>query len=168
MTGLAPAVAPAIAPELAKQLEQLKDIHLPPGVSWWPLAPGWWLLAGVMVAAALAVVGTNYIRRRTVRYRALGELNELRSDKGLNVVMAAERIAILLKRIVVQRNETKSLGVEHGQNWIDRLTQNPGGMPTEVARFLTLAPYANADLIENSPDRSAVFTAAACWIRRNA
>jgi Domain of unknown function (DUF4381) len=160
--------APAIAPELAKQLEQLKDIHLPPGISWWPLAPGWWLLAGLVIAAALAVVTINYIRRRTIRYRALNELNDLRRDESIAAATAAERIAILLKRIVVQRNETKSLGVEHGHRWIDRLTQQPGGMPADVARFLALAPYAHAELIANSPDRSTLFTAADRWIRRNA
>lgn len=160
--------APTLAPELAKQLEQLKDIHLPPGISWWPPAPGWWALAGAVVVAALAVVAINYLRRRTIRYRALNELNDLRRDESLGVVTAAERVAVLLKRIVLQRHDTKSLGVEHGQSWVDRLTQQPGGMPTEIAGFLALAPYAHGDLIANSPDRSALFTAADRWIRRNA
>jgi hypothetical protein len=153
--------APALVPELAKQLEQLKDIHLPPGISWWPPAPGWWVLAGVVVVAALAAVGFNYVRRRTVRYRALNELNNLRRDESLGAVTAAERIAVLLKRIVLQRSTTKSIGVEHGRRWVERLTQ-------EIARFLALAPYAHAELIDGSPDRSALFTAADRWIRRNA
>lgn len=33
---------------------QLRDIHLPPSPSWWPLAPGWWcLMAVVIVVVAL-------------------------------------------------------------------------------------------------------------------
>jgi hypothetical protein len=160
--------APALAPELAKQLEQLRDIHLPPGIFWWPPAPGWWVLAGVVVVAALAAVGINYVRRRTVRYRALNELNDLRRDESLGAVTAAERIAVLLKRIVLQRSATKSIGVEHGTRWVERLMQEPGGMPAEIARFLALAPYAHAELIDNSPDRSTLFTAADRWIRRNA
>lgn len=160
--------APALAPELAKQLEQLRDIHLPPGISWWPLAPGWWVLAGVVVIAALAVAGTSYVRRRTVRYRALHELNELRRDENLGAVTVAERIAVLLKRIVLQRSATKSIGVEHGTRWVERLTQGSGGMSAEIARFLALAPYADADRIDHSPDRAALFTAADRWIRRNA
>jgi len=162
------APVPALAPELAKQLEQLRDIHLPPGISWWPPAPGWWVLAGVVVIAALAAVGVSYVRRRTVRYRALHELNDLRRDENLGAVSAAERIAVLLKRIVLQRSATKSIGVEHGTRWVERLTQDPGGMPAEIARFLALAPYADAERIDHSPDRAALFTATDRWIRRNA
>ena len=36
-------------------LDQLADIHLPDGVSWWPLAPGWWGLLALMVIAALGI-----------------------------------------------------------------------------------------------------------------
>lgn len=160
--------APALAPELAKQLEQLRDIHLPADISWWPLAPGWWALAGAMVVAAAAVAGINYVRRRTVRYRALNELNDLRRDETLGAVTAAERIAVLLKRIVLQRSVSRTIGVEHGSRWVERLTQDPGGMPAEIARFLALAPYADAGRIDSSPDRAALFTAADRWIRRNA
>lgn len=162
------APTPALSPELAKQLEQLRDIHLPPDISWWPLAPGWWVLAGAAMIAALAIVGINYVRRRTVRYRALHELNDLRRDEDLGAVSTAERIAVLLKRIVLQRSATKALGIEHGSRWVERLTQDPGGMPAEIAGFLALAPYANAERIDHSPDRAALFTAADRWIRRNA
>jgi len=30
-------------------LVNLKDIHLPPPVSFWPPAPGWWILALLMI-----------------------------------------------------------------------------------------------------------------------
>ena len=28
----------------ADSLAQLRDIQLPEPISWWPLAPGWWVL----------------------------------------------------------------------------------------------------------------------------
>ena len=33
-------------------LERLRDIHGIDGVPWWPLAPGWWVLASVLILLA--------------------------------------------------------------------------------------------------------------------
>ncbi len=35
----------------------LRDVHLTAAPSWWPPAPGWWLVASALVAAALAWIG---------------------------------------------------------------------------------------------------------------
>lgn len=45
---------------------QLHDVHLPSSPSWWPPAPGWWL---VLLALALAVFAAWYWRRRARRRR---------------------------------------------------------------------------------------------------
>ena len=44
----------------------LRDLHLPEVVSWWPLAPGWWVLI------ALAAVALIYLLRLYLRTRARG------------------------------------------------------------------------------------------------
>lgn len=159
-----------LTPELLKQLEQLKDIHLPEAVSWWPLAPGWWALAALIVATGVVAIAARYARRRSVRYRALAELNQIRGDASLQGAGAAERIAVLIKRIALQKRETKRLGVEHGRSWIEYLTHDPGGMSDDIASFIAMAPYANANATQTraSPDRASLFAAADTWIRRNA
>ncbi|WP_221799556.1 DUF4381 domain-containing protein [Oceanobacter mangrovi] len=45
-------MAPAATPQSSLPLA---DIHLPEPVSFWPLAPGWWLLAGLILLAAIAI-----------------------------------------------------------------------------------------------------------------
>jgi hypothetical protein len=45
-------------------LSQLRDIHTTPAVSWWPPAPGWWILS-LLVLVLLAWVA----KRGLARYR---------------------------------------------------------------------------------------------------
>ena len=63
----------------ANPLDQLRDIHLPEPISWWPLAPGWWLLiiAAVVLAAWLVVHLYNRYNAGLYRRQALKKLDQL-------------------------------------------------------------------------------------------
>ncbi|MDG1818447.1 MAG: DUF4381 domain-containing protein [Porticoccaceae bacterium] len=43
-------------------LDQLRDIHLPEPISWWPLAPGWWIL--ILTGCALLAWLVRFLYRR--------------------------------------------------------------------------------------------------------
>src|SRR6185437_16822055 len=47
----------------------LRDIHLPPA-HWWPLAPGWWLVAALLALAAFGVAWWLRRAARTLPLRA--------------------------------------------------------------------------------------------------
>ena len=47
-------------------LAQLRDIHLPPPIEWWPPAPGWYVLALIVLGA---VVGLLYYAWRIIKAR---------------------------------------------------------------------------------------------------
>lgn len=63
----------------ANPLDQLRDIHLPEPVSWWPPAPGWWLL--IIITLALTAWTTHFLYRRykaaLYRRQALKKLDQL-------------------------------------------------------------------------------------------
>jgi MYXO-CTERM domain-containing protein len=42
----------------------LRDIHLPDPVGWWPPAPGWWIIAALVLAGLAYAAVLRYRRRR--------------------------------------------------------------------------------------------------------
>jgi|GEM_PF-491197 len=56
-------------------LEQLRDIHLPQAVHWWPPAPGWWLVAALVLA--LIIWLSRYLQSRYRRQYFRGESQDL-------------------------------------------------------------------------------------------
>src|SRR5690606_21829206 len=82
--------------EAEDPLSQLADIHLPDAVTIWPPAPGWWVLAALVLVAA-AFLCRHQLRRVLVRRRmnsALGELEQayhtwqLRAEQGVDTNQA--------------------------------------------------------------------------------
>ena len=57
-------------------LAQLRDIHLPDGVAWWPPAPGWWLLLLLLAVIGALIWRYRQQQARKRRYRVLA-LQEL-------------------------------------------------------------------------------------------
>ena len=56
-------------------LEQLRDIHLPQAVHWWPPAPGWWIVAALILA--LTIWLGRYLQARYRRQYFRGETQDL-------------------------------------------------------------------------------------------
>ena len=57
----------------------LRDIYLPEPISWWPLAPGWWIIIGGLFALAiLGFLAWRFYARRQVRRaeRALASIEQ--------------------------------------------------------------------------------------------
>lgn len=113
--------------------EQLRGIHIPEPVSWWPPAPGWWIL--FILALLLTGLSIWFVVRhqRNNRYRkqALGELQTIHAqwvsepDSSLYVQSAN---AVIKRAMLAGSNEVHKASLT-GQKWIDELnqwaTQNP-------------------------------------------
>ncbi len=122
----------------ADPLAQLRDIHLPAPIGWWPPAPGWWLLAIVVLAIVVAATHfiLRYIRRNRYRKVALHELQLLKTEQiGASTRDTIERLAMLLRRVAIQTCGREVVSPLVGNAWLefldskgqtDQFTTGPG------------------------------------------
>jgi hypothetical protein len=131
-------------PKLASALAGLRDIHLPPPVSFWPLAPAWWALAALLVLASAALAWALRRRQVSVRRLALRELAELEARFGEQPdrVALAVSLTTLLRRVALARHARTQVASLHGEPWIAYLTQ--GSQRRE------LSPLVARDLIQTA------------------
>lgn len=96
-------------------LEQLVDVYQPDAVSWWPLAPGWWLLI-ILGALSLSLLSFWLIERYRKNYwrkEALAKLKDIHT-KFSQEPSKAELIALmqLVKSILFTKsNDSRTLSL---------------------------------------------------------
>lgn len=150
---------PELSPELLAQLEQLRDIRLPDAVSWWPLAPGWWMVLALACFAIFAALVWNVVRKYTTSYQALRELEQFSAN---DPVEYATGVSVLLRRVAMRKDA--AIGQLKDGSWADFLTVK--GMEPALANHLAVAPYAAE--FSDAPRNDVLRHAAATWIRRQA
>jgi len=135
--------------DLDTVVSKLRDIHEPAAVSFWPLAPGWWALLGLLVAVPLLILGWRALRRRAkpARREALRELHQLREDyaKHGNVLRAVSEISMLIRRTCLARYPRADVAGLTGEAWLAFLdeTGRTREFSTGAGRVLVSAPYQN-------------------------
>lgn len=129
----------------------LRDLHLPDPVGWWPPAPGWWVLFGLVVLGILFVFYRAWVRWRinAARRIALGELARLEGSwrAAPNPVLLATRLSELLRRTMLAYAPRKDIAGLTGQAWLQWLDRGLDEKPfTEGAgRLIRELPYRRAD-----------------------
>jgi hypothetical protein len=161
--------------DVTAQLAQLRDIRLPDAISWWPPAPGWWIVAGVLLAGIACLAALEFRRRRSLKYKALRELDQLRRGKAFHLSThgLASELCVLIRRVVLNRANGSRHAGTHGDAWAVCLAAAPNGMPQDIARFIASAPYVPRDpadepLEGSTPSMQALVSATEKWIRRHA
>ena len=79
-------------------LAALHPLREPLPIGWWPPAPGWWLLAGLALAALLLLAWHALRRYRANAYRrqALFRLTELVTERRDAVFVGAARLRFVV------------------------------------------------------------------------
>lgn len=149
---------------MEQNLPELRDIHLPEGVSAFPPAYGWWVLLGGVLALAALVEILLILHRKSKKRYALYLLEHIHRD---NAVAAALQMSEILRRICVYKY--KDATALYGQSWLDFLNQHSKtrleGVP---AQLLLEAPYMCPGSERYSPqDVEQLRRFSAAWIGDN-
>ena len=110
----------------ASPLDRLADIHLPDSVSWWPLAPGWWILLALVI---IALIGFFMWRQRKTQnvYRdvAQHQLDGIYADyqQTQNAAAYLQALSLLLRRIALTAYPHSFNASIKGKEWLQWLDQ---------------------------------------------
>jgi hypothetical protein len=121
----------------------LRDIHLPDPISWWPPAPGWWLLLfGVPTLLILLVWLWRFLRRKTVKKLALAELESI-AESDADAREKVQQLAILMRRIALSVYPREQVASLVGEQWLAFLDGPLGknSFSEGAGRLFIEAPY---------------------------
>lgn len=138
-------------------LDNLRELVEPVPVSWWPPAPGWWVLLAVFVVAlgGVAVNAWLHWRRNAYRRAALAELRQAKTPAEIDSILKRTALSVW------PRSEVAPLS---GEPWCDWLTATGGKAPSAaVAELLTYGLYRPG----SAPAVEEFRTFAARWIERH-
>lgn len=124
----------------------LRDIHLPAPVSWWPPAPGWWLLAvGIIVLIFTCFWLRQRSRRRRFKRLALSRLDQLEQqyrNQGDDLQLQQELSCLLRQAAILHYPKSNCAGLI-GETWLKFLDQTLDGKSFSqgVGQLLESGPY---------------------------
>lgn len=150
----------------ADPLAQLRDIHLPPPVEFWPPAPGWWIVA-LLVSTLVAWLGWKGWSRWVAlapRRAALEELKTLETQPGEDLQKLREASALLRRLVRLQDPRGAELATLSGEAWLRMLDRQSGGnlFTQGPGRVLAEAPFRPVVDVPAAP----VLEVVREWVRR--
>jgi hypothetical protein len=131
-------------------LAALRDIQLPPDPGWWPPAPGYLLIGGLLAGLTLLVIAAvawrRHRRRRapTLGMRVREELARVRRHFAVhaNAQQLLNELSGLLRRAAIARHGS-SVASLSGRAWAAHLAKSsPAGCDPELWEYVAVRRYA--------------------------
>ena len=115
----------------------LRDIHLPAEIPWWPLAPGWWLSLLLLILFAGVIWWVLRRRHHPLRQNSLKELTRIRAAyrTGLADSQLLAEVSQLLRRIAISHRGRDKAASISGDDWRDCLLQLSPGINFDAAQL---------------------------------
>lgn len=136
----------------------LRDLHLPPDIGWWPMAPGWWVLLAIAAAALAWLSYRSFLRWRAgmPRRSALRQLSLLVKQyrESGNIQQLSIELSELLRRAMLAyapRDEVAGLTGRSWLRWLDR-GMDEKSFSAGPGQSLDSLPYRNPELGDQGVD----------------
>lgn len=145
-------------------LSQLRDIHTPTPISFWPLAPGWYIVITVIVIV-LALLGFLIWRQWRQRQRRRHILQRL---VVLQQTQAIAQLSVFLRRVALYRYPRQQVAGLQGKAWLAFLDtslskSNDSFFCSELGELLLSAPYQKHTAIDKQQVER-LFALAKQWV----
>jgi len=149
----------------------LRDIHGLDAAPWWPLAQGWWYLAGLLCLLLLSIgfrywlfYHAGWLGWRGDARRQLRQLKKSLATDAPHAV--AGRLSELLRRIAMVRSGRQQAAGLTGDSWLLWLAeQDKTGFDWErQGQVLLTAPYMPPEMAVERDELAALIRAATRWI----
>ncbi|HHZ83293.1 MAG TPA: DUF4381 domain-containing protein [Nitrospirales bacterium] len=144
----------------------LRDIHLPGPISWWPPAPGWWILLALLITGTMLIVLYAWYQRKRNRMRrvSLKEIDAIQEafHAHKNNTRLVRELSVLLRRVCVSRYPRVDVASLTGVAWMSFLDRNRESKPfsTGGGMVLMTEPYRKKPDL----DANALLSCCRSWI----
>lgn len=159
---------PLMTPSANNPLQGLHDIHLPATPDWWPLAPGWWIVLGIILLSTLFVT-LYWWRKHRWQKNILAEVDKVIEKKNTNLSLQLAGLSAIMRRVALRRYPREQVANLHGQAWLKFLKRTSASKTFDLNTIQPLAegPYREkpgSDLLQiNDPLVQSIQK----WIREN-
>lgn len=154
--------------ELQQVLTSLQDIKLPAGVSMWPPALGFIIIAVLVAAGCVAFIAWLWLKyKRRYRSLALQELAKIAANaQQQGALRTVQSISILLRRAALTRYKRREVAALNSVAWLKFLdkTAKTQDFSQGIGRLLIDAPY-RAQYQQEVPRE--LFSLVEKWLKSN-
>mgnify|MGYP002634765001 CR=1 FL=1 len=132
-------------------LENLRDIHLPDPISAWPPAPGWWILAILVLSLISFIIWKLWKRHQQQQLSrlSLAAVTKLEQDyaKHQDPQRLLRQYSSLLRRVALARFPRQQVASLTGSSWLDFLNNSTSSnlFTAQLGQLLLQGPYQKSD-----------------------
>lgn len=157
---------------LSSSLEQLRPIHMPDTIGYWPIAWGWWCVFGLVV---LMLLGGGYwlwrhYQQGLPKRKALQLLADCEAlyQVTSNEQQACATIVDILKRVALAYFSREEVAELYGETWVYFLQKTGKHLDFLAIKDMVVArPYMSASkdtLVDNHDNMNLFFRLARSWV----